>query len=226
MVVPRLTGFTLACLALVLITAVGASAVTIYTTPSSDGYVFYHYWDVASQGANAVGDYAYVIDGEHLGGSTYERWIGKGIFQFPISSLSGVTLSPNSVKLHVYFQPNTTVSSVQLSGFNYDGGGTIVYSQTSGARTFICSMVPTASTWWQVDVTADLQRQINAGYNWAGFYFTTPYDEAVLGWKSARISTYEDGAHRPYLDVVPEPSSLLALGSGLIALCGALRKRK
>jgi len=226
MFVPRLTGFALACLALVLITAIGASAVTIYTKPASDGMVWYYNTGHApspEQGVNTMYSYACVTNWEHpVGGYNYTREISKGVFEFPISSLSGVTLPVNSAKLHIYFQSNTTLPVVDLYGFCYDGGGTITYE--GGPITSITSLTPAASTWREVDVTADLQRQINAGYAWAGFRFAARY--VVDDTRVAYISTYEDSAYRPHLDVIPESSSLLALGSGLLALCGVLRRRR
>lgn len=217
----RTTWLMLACLAFLCTTAVCADPVRIYTTGPSDGGFYY---------AQAHDDYPEVRWAGYSSSSMQIRfgdyaWIeyGTGVFQFPIGNLAGTTLAPGSAKLRVYCQAGSTwyTSPLKLSGFCFDGGGTISWSLYSGSRAFVDFVPYQGSAWLEIDVTADLQRQIDAGYSWAGYYCSLDHLEGQYvfpGEIYANLSTFEDAVHRPYLEIVPEPSSLMALMAGISSL--------
>jgi hypothetical protein len=229
MATPRLTRLVLVCLALLCITAVSASAGNIYTTAASDGEIHRHsdtmhpeltYSAVDPSGSTALAYY-------HTDAVCDLYW---AVLQFPVASLAGTTLAPNSAKLHVYCclgGYSGVPPTGDLLGFTSDGGGVLATDQDYGSHVAYVP-VPSDYAWREVDVTTDLQRQINAGYNWAGytlsmrdFYYQYYYYDCGV-W----VATYEDATHRPYLEVVPEPSSLMVLAGGLLSLGGLIRRRR
>ncbi len=128
----------------------------------------------------------------------------------------------------MFFQ---AASGTNVSGFNYDGGGTISTSQAEGARTAPFATVTGISSpgaWQVINMGSDLQRQIDAGYNWAGYYFSRQQVWPNSDDPKDRLATYESGANKPYLEfqVVPEPGSLMALACGIIGLGGMFIRRK
>jgi hypothetical protein len=238
MISPRLTRLALVCLALLCITAVSVSATNIYTTAASDGYVYRQIngnYQIDRYGADTTSTAACVSDGSGFG---WPYICAYGVLQFPVASLAGTTLAPHSVKLHVYTQQGYGPgSTVELLGVEANLGGAFSNPQDikmnlenqAGEGWNHVAWLPLATSWQVVDVTADLQRQINAGHNWGGFFFSMlhNYDDARENQMS--VSTYEDATHRPYLEVipVPEPSSLMALMAGITGLGGMfIRRRK
>ncbi len=228
----RVAGFFFSCLALLCITAMSAGATTkIFTTAESDGGVGRHgdWWSEVDhhESVDTRGPFA---DTVYYPGQPRYYSMGWVVLQFPISNLRGLTLAPNSVKMHVYDSVHgyPLAPTVELLGFTLDGGGVITTSQTVGVRVADVP-VSASAAWREVDITADLQRQINAGYNWAGYVFSMEksYREGYYD-TDVWIYTYEDADHRPYIEMptVPEPSSLMALGGGLFGLLGFVRRRR
>ncbi len=191
-------------------TAVCAAAPTrLYTGGNADGGIFRYWW------YNGYDNWV-ELSGASVGLENYYGYWSYAVTSMPIVSLAGRTLTPNSVTLHFYTPDG--LNDVSLRRFNVDMAGTIVWNNVNSSQTEITTITCGAG-WQSVDVTAHVQAQIDAGYNWAGFIY-----RVVDG--SGTISMSE-GGYAAYLEVVPEPSGLLALITGASGLAGmVIRRRK
>ena len=166
-----------------------------------------------------VANDAQTIDVAHYGDM---RWWYRGLVIFDISSLMGQTLAANEANLNFY--------SFGFSGVTLQyGGGTgpeVVtgYGQISG--TYIAALDGTEG-WKSFDVTSFVQSGITAGYQNIGFVFN-----ATTNYGNGSLAASEDALGRgAYLQVgsasntdVPEPTTTLLVGTGLLALVGLRRK--
>lgn len=200
----------LTCIAMLLVCAGAASAQIIYAPASGDGQIGRSWWMNGSD--NWVDTQSSVISMDYY----YQYW-AYGVVQMPITQLHGATLAPESAKLWFY---SFGLSNAELRAFNFDSAGTIAWSYVNSGQSAVTT-INASEGWVSVDVTPQLQSQINAGYNWAGFMLR---GTSIGG----SIAAAEDPLGRgAYLQVVPEPSSMLALFAGATGLAGiALRRRK
>jgi hypothetical protein len=210
----RLCKTALLCLVLlsVALLASSASAVNIYVSPAGDGERNNGY--VESGGSSIMLRYYY-----YGGGSQDYR---RGIMEIPISSLRSTNLTGATITLN-YYVAQSTNAGTHLSGGRFEGDGAVTSADytRSGSMDFLAAYMTMTPGWNSVNVASYVRNQLTSGYSWANFYFEPADDStAVIG--SA------EGGKAAYLNVipVPEPSSLLALGGGLISLAGLIRRKK
>jgi len=202
-----LIGLMVACL--LFTTAASASPVfpRYYSGGDSDGGIFRYWWYNGS-------DNWVELNGSEVGVTySYGYW-AAAVVAMPISQLAGQTLAPNSAKL--YFHSSTGLSDVALNRCDFDSGGTVQWGYINGGQTGIATLNSGAG-WQCVDITPHLQAQIDAGYNWAGYMFRAG--------GGGNVSMGESG-NCAYIEVVPEPSGLLAMLTGVTGFAGMLFRRR
>jgi len=219
---------TIACLVLLLALSQITFGFRIYTTqdgtacyrytwgaPDPSHYEYYYYWSNGTQ----------LSTGWYCGDPPWDWYFA--VVQMPITSLHGASLAPGSVKLWFYSYGSTMTH--RLQGMNYDPGGAVstdnikwMYSHTN--CTTIATFPIGITGWIGVDVTSQVQARLDAGNNWAGFYLAG--DGLLIPFQS-RIDKIgaQEGGYAAYLEVVPEPSSLLALIGGVAGLGFFIRRR-
>jgi len=193
-----------------------ATSFQISVTNDGDYYYSHEWW----QG----GHYNHDIYGSSEIKTTYYYWPGDGgryeeaRLNFDLSSLSSINVDDiigASINLDI-------TSAYNNVGGTYAGGLSYDY-QTD-------SVLATASGWTSFDITDRLKSRLDAGDTTAYFmgnHNGGPYD----GW--GYVFTSAEGGNPAYLDIttaggnpVPEPTTLLLLGTGLIGLAGWGKRKK
>ncbi len=218
------------CLVLLPALSTTAFASNIYTTEDMTAT---RYWMSDSQIGESYWHYGgryYDTDLQVDRWVTDDSWFGYrygyhwAVVQMPIDSLNGMQFAPGSVKLWFYSYGFAADKSVR--GMNYDPRGWMTeehvrWMSSHSSSTLVGSVPAGGAGWIGVDVTSQVQSQVNAGYGWAGFYIDGP---PAIG-TADRIGSSE-GGYAAYLEIVPEPSSLIALMGGLAGMGFFLRRRR
>lgn len=147
------------------------------------------------------------------------RESGRGMVIVNISSLAGKTLQTNSAFFNFY---SYGINGTSLQWYGGDPGPEVVagFSQAGGSE--IAFLNGVGEGWQRYDVTSQLQSGIDAGQTNVGFIFNV-----VWNMNSGGVGSIEGPAGLvSYLEVVPEPSGLLALASGITGLAGFVLRRR
>jgi hypothetical protein len=102
--------------------------------------------------------------------------------------------------------------------YSYFGNGIITVDEHA-AGTFFTSFNLNTSQLLRIDVTSLVQNAINANQQYVGFRLSTP------GGPDRYATGPASGLPYPLLNVVPEPSSIALLLTGVTALFGRRRMR-
>lgn len=186
---------------------------TLYPTGIGDGYAGRSWYGWYGSWADTSGaSVSFWHNGEN-------RESGRGMVIISIASLSGKTLTPNSATFNFY---SYGINGTSLQWFGGDPGPEVLagYSQSGGSE--IAFLNGVGEGWQSYDVTSYVQSAINAGQSNAGFVFNV-----VWNMNSGSVGSVEGPAGKSsYLEVVPEPSGLLGLISGISGLVGVVIRRR
>lgn len=145
------------------------------------------------------------------------RESGRGMVIINIASLSGASLAPNSAWFNFY---SYGISGTSLQWFGGDPGPEVVLGYSQAGGTELMPLNGIGEGWQKCDVTSYLQSGINAGQTNVGFIFNVTQN--MCGGSVGSV----EGQKPCYLEVVPEPSSVLVLISGVTGLVGMALRRK
>lgn len=199
----------------------------IYTTGASDGQISnereYGLWGFGWSEDRTYTDYTSLVAQScqsYSQDGTYSARVSQPVFLFPISLLDGRALPPASVRLWLYC---TGSMSVYAAVYDSDPGGVVDHNTLNNIDYTRVGTIDCIDGWNSIDVTSSLQQKISSGNSWIGFTLSAPYNDSLI-----RIAASEDPQGRgAYLEIVPEPSGILALVVGLTGIGGmALRRRR
>ncbi len=185
----------------------------LYPTGEGDGYAGRSWYGWYGSWADTGGtNVSFWHNGEN-------RESGRGMVIVNISSLAGKTLSPNSASFNFY---SYGINGTSLQFYGGDPGSAVAagFSQAGGSE--IAFLNGVGEGWQRHDVTSYLQSGIDAGWNNVGLIFNV-----VWNMNGGNVGAVEGPAgSTSYIEVVPEPSSLLALVSGITGLAGFVLRRR
>jgi len=193
-----------------------ATSFQISVTPDGDNYYSHAWWN--------SGHYNHNIYGSNDIKTTYYYYPGDGgryeeaRLSFDLSSLSSINVDDI-----IGASINIDITSAYNNVGGTDAGGLSYANQTD-------SVLASAFGWTSFNITDRLKSRLNAGDTTASFmgnHNGGPYD----GW--GYIFTSAEEGNPAYLDIttaggspVPEPTTLLLLGTGLIGLAGWGKRKK
>lgn len=227
---------------------VTADAGRIYATGGGDGQAMYQQryyydgYDFQQPPTSSTMDYylaEYTNPTIYLSGSVshtdyaprvFEDWTYK-YYGVLIFSLAGIRSSgfTGPVTLSFYGKLGDDASrTTEWAWWHKDAdlGGSVVadHSPLKGAATQFSYQNPHPNTyaWMSLNVTSQIQQDLNRGYNYSAFMLGPTVTSGIHG----ELGTPENG-YGAYLSYVPEPASVVSLLAGLGGILGlALRRRR
>lgn len=164
----------------------------------------------------------------------YDRGISEqamAMIVFPISNLAGVNLLPGSATLNYYAVDESTEANVDLyhNAGNHGPAADLAYASLGNSIADNLNLPNDFNGvqpgWQSVDVTAQLQSDINNGCSYSVFIFRVTDWEMFYPQQAWATIGSSDGGKGAYINVVPEPASALVLLTGFCG-GGALLKRR
>ena len=163
-------------------------------------------------------------------------------FYSPINAAPGVTITLNAPNIGCYYSGICNGTYGNLYGFNVTTGGANWLGFPEGSATFSFATPITAFGMWITGVqtvftstftltfndgmsqTLNLPINVNGGTSYYGFTDSASFSSITITNLSDDAWGIDDVSYSSQ-STVPEPSSLMLLGSGVIGLAGLLRRK-
>lgn len=193
-----------------------ASAATITIGASQDTWI----WNQA--------DYSHA-DSTELRANNTSSWLQNILMQFDVSSINSSII--NSATINLYRYDGYTDTGILIDAHQVTSAwteGATWSSQPGLNSSAIDTENITANGWYSWNVTSLAQQWVDGTANNYGVSF---YDHGSSMFQ--RFYSSENGSLTPFLTVdynaaapVPEPATMILMGTGLAGLIGARRKKK